>query len=96
MWERYGYEKAFIFFLEFYTANKGNVKSEKPNMALVIDGKLLYLKMVKGADNATYLKLKDRFNLLLKTQPTISTSKVNIVDLIFDVGLEKAMEHYKN
>ncbi len=96
MWERYGYEKAYVFFLEFYTANKGNVKSEKPNMALVIDGKLLYLKMVKGVDDTTYLKLKDRFDLLLKTQPTISTSKVNIVDLIFDVGLEKAMEHYKN
>jgi len=95
MWERYGYEKAYIFFLEFYTANKGNVKSEKPNMALVIGGKLLYLKMVKGAEDTTYLKLKDRFNLLLKTQPNISTSKFNIVDLILDVGLEKAMENYK-
>lgn len=96
MWERYGYEKTYVFFLEFYTSNKGNVKSEKPNMALVIDGKLLYLKMVKGADDSTYLKLKNRFDLLLKTQPNISTSKVNIVDLILDVGLEKAMEHYKN
>jgi hypothetical protein len=52
--------------------------------------------MVKGADDSTYLKLKNRFDLLLKTQPNISTSKVNIVDLILDVGLEKAMEHYKN
>ena len=64
-------------------------------MALVIDGKLLYLKMVKGTEDTTYLKLKDRFNLLLKTRPNISASKVNIVDLILDVGLEKAMEHYK-
>lgn len=96
LWERYGYEKAYVFFLEFYTTNRGNVKSEKPNMALVIGGKLLYLKMVKGANDSTYLKLKNRFDLLLKTQPNISTSKVNIVDLILDVGLEKAMEHYKN
>ena len=95
LWERYGYEKAYSLFLNFYLADKGHVKSEKPNMAMVINGKLLYLKMVKGAVDGTYLKLKKRFDLLLGTAPQNNTTEVNIVDLIFDVGLEKAMKYYK-
>jgi RNA-directed DNA polymerase len=95
LWERYGYEKAYSLFLNFYLADKGHMKSEKPNMAMVIDGKLLYLKMVKGANDGAYLKLKKRFDLLLGTASQNNTTEVNIVDLIFDVGLEKAMKHYK-
>jgi RNA-directed DNA polymerase len=95
LWERYGYEKAYALFLNFYLADKGNVKSEKPNMASVIDGKLLYLKMVKGYNDTTYLKLKERFDMLLGTIPKNNSIKVNIVDLIFDVGLDVAMKHYK-
>jgi RNA-directed DNA polymerase len=95
LWESYGYEKAYSFFLNYYLADKGHVKSEKPNMAMVIDGKLLYLKMVKGNDDGTYLKLKERFDLLLGSAPQNKTEKVNIVDLIFDIGLDEAMTHYK-
>ncbi|GAA4059624.1 reverse transcriptase family protein [Flavobacterium chungnamense] len=95
LWESYGYEKAYSFFLNYYLADKGHVKSEKPNMAMVIDGKLLYLKMVKGNDDGTYLKLKNRFDLLLGSSPQNNTEKVNIVDLIFDIGLDEAMTHYK-
>ncbi len=94
LWERYGYDKAYTIFLNIYLADKGHVKSEKPNMAMVIEGKLLYLKMVKGADDGTYLKLKERFDLLLGEQPKNNSAEVNIVDLIFDVGLDKAMKHY--
>jgi retron-type reverse transcriptase len=95
LWESYGYDKAYAFFLNYYIADKGHVKSEKPNMAMVIDGKLLYLKMVKGNDDGTYLKLKERFDLLLGSAPQNKTEKVNIVDLIFDIGLDEAMTHYK-
>ena len=76
-------------------ADKGHVKSEQPNMAMVIEGKLLYLKMVKGADDGTYLKLKKRFDLLLGTTSKNNSEAVNILDLIFDVGLDEAMTHYK-
>ena len=81
-------------FLNIYLADKGHVKSEQPNMAMVIEGKLLYLKMVKGVNDGTYLKLKERFDLLLGEQPKNNSAEVNIVDLIFDVGLDKAMKHY--
>lgn len=95
LWERYGYDKAYAIFLNIYLADKGHVKSEQPNMAMVIEGKLLYLKMVKGADDGTYLKLKKRFDLLLGTTSKNNSEAVNILDLIFDVGLDKAMKHYK-
>jgi len=65
-WERYGYERASGFFLQQYIADKGHVKNGKPDMANVISGKLDYLKMVKGADNDIYQKLKRRFDLLVK------------------------------
>jgi hypothetical protein len=63
-WERYGYERASSFFLQQYIADKGHVKNGKPDMANVIAGKLDYLKMVKGANNELYLKLKERFKNL--------------------------------
>jgi len=63
-WERYGYERASGFFLQQYIADKGHVKNGKPDMANVISGKLDYLKMVKGADNDLYLKLKSRFDAI--------------------------------
>lgn len=95
LWERYGYDKAYTIFLNIYLADKGHVKSEQPNMAMVIEGKLLYLKMVKGADDGTYLKLKKRFDLLLGTTYKNNSEAVNILDLIFDVGLDEAMTYYK-
>ena len=95
LWERYGYDKSYAIFLNIYLADKGHVKSEQPNMAMVIEGKLLYLKMVKGADDGTYLKLKKWFDLLLGTTSKKNSEAVNILDLIFDVGLDEAMTHYK-
>lgn len=66
-WERYGYERASGFFLQQYVADKGHVKSGKPDMANVISGKLDYLKMVTGAENELYLKLKSRFDQRITT-----------------------------
>lgn len=63
-WERYGYEKAYVFFLQQYMVDKGHVKKDSPSMADIIDGKLEYLKMVKGCENDLYLKLKTRFDNL--------------------------------
>lgn len=97
-WEIHGYDKAYNFFLQKYLADKGHVKKGQPNMIMVVDGKLLYLKMVKGDNDSTYLKLKDRFDKLLdknETKQTVNKENKNIVDLIFDIGLEKAMMQYK-
>jgi RNA-directed DNA polymerase len=93
LWETYGFEKAYVFFIKNYSSEKGQVKKGQPNMAMVLEGKLLYLKMVKGENNSTYLRLKNRFDKLVGTKE-IENNK-NIVDLILKIGLNNAMKNYK-
>lgn len=95
MWEQYGYNKAYSIFLNNYLSDKGHVKAEKPNMGMVIEGKLLYLKMVKGEKDSTYILLKNRLDKLLDIKPIVKEKPENILDMIFNVGLEQAMKHYK-
>jgi RNA-directed DNA polymerase len=92
-WERYGYERAYTYFLVQYVSDKVNIKKGKPDMASVIFGKLDYLKMVKGADNELYLKLKSRFNLLIGFEDPIK----QVLNVWETDGIEQAMEfYYKN
>ena len=64
VWEKQGYGKAYAYFYPKYKHDKGYIKKGEPVMENVIDGKLNYLRMVKGANNPTYLKLLERFNKL--------------------------------
>lgn len=77
-WERYGYERASGFFLQQYIADKGHVKNDKPDMANVISGKLDYLKMVKGAENELYQKLKARFEKITGKVTSISKNLIEV------------------
>ncbi len=87
-WERYGYEKAEQIFKRDYTADKGHVKNRNAHLVNVIDGKLEFLKMVKGKDDGTYLSLKTRFdNLIVEFEPINE-----ILDLWENEGIEKAIE----
>jgi len=98
LWETYDYQKAHSIFIQKYILDKGHVKNGQPNMILVLDGKLQYLKMVKGENDSTYINLKNRFDMLIGTEKSKNTEKLtkkNIVDLILDIGLEKAMVYYK-
>lgn len=63
IWEKYGKSDAYARFLSHYTP-KHNLHNSKPNMQSVIQGKLLYLKMVKGADSEVWRRLQRRFNNL--------------------------------
>jgi len=63
-WEKYGYAKAEQVFRQDYKREKGHVKNGTPNLLNVLDGKLEFLKMVKGIDDSTYLLLKMRFDRL--------------------------------
>ncbi len=89
-WESYGYERASGFFLQQYIVDKGHVKNGKPDMTNVIAGKLDYLKMVKGADNELYHKLKKRFDNLI--------GKFDLINELLtrweNKGIEVAMEYY--
>jgi RNA-directed DNA polymerase len=80
-WERYGYERASEFFLQHYIADKGHVMKGKPDMANVISGKLDYLKMVKGADNELYQKLKERFEKITGKVASVSKNLIEVEEV---------------
>lgn len=64
MWEKEGYAKAYSRFYISYKKEKGYIKKGEPVMENVIGGKLNYLRMVRGASDAAYQKLQQRFDKL--------------------------------
>lgn len=65
IWEKYGYTDAMSRFLPKYKTEKGHVKKGNPDLTNVLDGKLMYLKMVKGDTDAVYAKLFNKFQELV-------------------------------
>ena len=61
MWDRYGYNVAYGKFFPKYKEEKGHIKKGNPDLVNVIDGKLMYLKMVKGEEDSVYTKLRSIF-----------------------------------
>jgi len=92
LWERYGIEEAEKLILNNYMADKGHVKKGQPNIQNVIDGKLRYLKMVKGAENRSYKKLQHRFDVM--TKGTIDFDPDELFEIWNSDGIEAAMEYY--
>ncbi|MEP1087732.1 MAG: reverse transcriptase family protein [Algoriphagus sp.] len=91
-WEMYGYEKAEQIFKRDYIADKGHVKNINAHLVNVLDGKLEFLKMVKGIEDGTYKGLKERFDLLVGyTDPTNQ-----LFDIWESEGIDKAMDVYYN
>src|SRR5574344_748536 len=64
-WSTKGYRVAYTEFYPHYKAERPLKKGE-PVLENVISGKLEYLKMVKGYDDSTYLKLNTMFKTLIK------------------------------
>ena len=65
MWEKYGYTVAYAKFFPRYKEEKGHVKKGNPDLVNVINGKLMYLKMVKGEDDSVYQRLYAKFQSLV-------------------------------
>ena len=96
-WEHYGYDRAYEFFLPRYKSEKGHVKKGKPNLENVLAGKLDYLKMVRGTENALYLNLRNRFEFLIQDANKISAREVHlgkVINLLFQKGVDEEMELY--
>ena len=102
-WEVKGYDEAQAIFVKHYAAtNTRNLAYKgEHHIENVISGKLLYLKMVKGDDDATYLKLKKRFDCLMENlaqAPTTKTASENIqptytsTSTSLDVRLQRLFE----
>jgi len=72
IWGKYGFIAAQSKFLPKYKADKGHVKKGNPDMINVLEGKLLYLKMVKGKEDSVYQRLWQRFEKLKNTAKGVS------------------------
>ena len=86
IWERYGYDSAFARFLQHYTPKANRVSP--PSMERVIQGKLMYLKMVKGEESPVWQKLQDRFDKLCSKKPE-KESDINYVAAYTMAAFEK-------
>jgi hypothetical protein len=96
-WEKYGYEKAEQIFKRDYITDKGHVKSINNHLVNVLDGKLEFLKMVKGVEDGTYKSLKERFDKLTGLKETKDQSKIDlnsVLNTLVNQGLNKAMNLY--
>lgn len=91
-WKKYGYAKAEQIFKRDYVADKGHVKNINAHLINVLDGKLEFLKMVKGNDDGTYRKLKKRFDKLVG----LSDPMNQLFDIWEREGIEQAMNVYYN
>ena len=94
-WEKYGYEKAEQIFKRDYIADKGHVKNINAHLVNVLDGKLEFLKMVKGSKDSTYQGLKERFDKLTGLKETKDKSKVDlnsVLNTLVNKGLSDAMK----
>ncbi len=102
-WEKYGFKKARTLFNNKYGIKKLKNSLKIPNMKMVVEGKLLYLKMVKGPYDSTYLKLKSRFDDLHsskvdkhKTKKKPLSQLFNELNQIFEKGYQNALKKYIN
>ncbi len=89
-WEKYGYENAQLIFLRDYHIDKGHVKKGVPNLINVLEGKLLFLRMVKGANDSTYKKLQARF-IKLSSEESLIYKVINVWE---KEGIERAIHVY--
>lgn len=90
LWEKWGYEIAQQKFLKDYFADKGHVKNINAHLVNVLDGKLEFLKMVKGHEDGTYKGLKERFEELNGI-----TNPINkVLEVWEEDGIENAIDFY--
>jgi len=97
MWQKYGLATAYYRFVSHYKKEKGYVKKGEPILENVIEGKLNYLKMVKGDDDSTYQKLRNQYDTLMdvpivgKTETTIKyldTQKISDFEKVLGTKVE--------
>lgn len=96
-WEKYGYEKAEQIFKRDYIADKGHVKNMNAHLVNVLDGKLEFLKMVKGIEDGTYRGLKERFDKMTGLKEKRDNEKIDlesVVNTILNKGLDEGINLY--
>ena len=90
--EKYGYNDAYSKFYPKYKAEKGHVKKGEPILENVLSGKLLYLKMIKGEEDATYLRLRSQFDKLSGNTITHNSANTEF-KYILTYDIEKVLDN---
>lgn len=75
IWQKYGYLHA----LNSYTAKHGHNGDSVVNLESIIEGKLNYIRMVKGVNDAVYLKLQSAYNKVRYKNVTVLKHKFESV-----------------
>lgn len=89
MWDRYGYNVAYSKFFPKYKKEKGHVKKGNPDLINVIDGKLMYLKMVKGDNDSVYMRLYAKFQNLVNKDSIAEKTNSKGVTYLETIGISE-------
>ena len=99
-WETLGYDAANSRFRDTYALDKAYVGKKAPALANVLSGKILFMKMVRGADDILYQQYaKHLESLTNQTEDDNAVDIERILDIWEKQGIDKAMvafEQYKN
>lgn len=71
IWEKYGYSTATFRYLQKYASEKEHTPKGMPNLIKILNGKLMYLKMVKSNSDPVYLRLNNKFQELIAKDAVI-------------------------
>ena len=88
IWQRYGYNDAFARFYPKYKVERPSKKGN-PDLANVIGGKLMYLKMVKGEDDKVYQRLYSLYCNLIDTVGIVSSKGVKYYETMTVASFEE-------
>lgn len=94
MWEKYGYAVTYSKFFPKYKEEKGHIKKGNPDLINVIDGKLMYLKMVKGEEDSVYKRMYANFQSLVEQMCDLKTTnekKITYIETTPLLEFEKKM-----
>ena len=95
-WEKKGFIYAASTFKAHYQNDKGYVKSSDPYLVNVLEGKLDYLKMVRGQGDTYYQKYKKQFDFLfLKDRIWSEIHILDLIALLEKEGLENVIQMFK-
>jgi len=98
-WETLGYDEANSRFREQYALDKGYTGEKAPGLLAVLAGKLEFLKMVRGREDALYQRYRQQFeSLLAQTTDQKPVELEQILDIWEKSGIDKAVtlfERYK-
>lgn len=75
IWQRYGYNDAYTRFYPKYKIERPSKKGN-PDLANVIGGKLMYLKMVRGEEDKVYQKLYSLYCALIDNVGAVSDNGI--------------------